>query len=280
MHTVSMDRLSALFARFTPTARVFHTGLLCRTSQFDAEDGVGYLHLLRSGALQVRSDGAEPFALREPCALFYPRPCSHRLLPEEHGGAELFCASVSLGLGEQNPLVRALPGVIVLPLSGLPALCSALELLFMEGLTEHCGRQAALDRLMEYILIQLLRHLLDTGAQTEGLLGALADPRLARAVTAMHEYPARAWTLESLAQEAGMSRARFAHRFRQVVGTTPLEYLSGWRIGLAQALLTQGRPVKTVAGLVGYQSQATLSRAFTQRLGVSPTQWLAARLPA
>ncbi len=271
-----MDRLSALFTRFAPTARVFHTGLLCGNASFDPADGVGYLHLLRRGELSVRSEGTPAFALDEPSALFYPRACGHQLLPVND--AELFCASLALGSGDHNPLVNTLSKVVVMPLQDVPTLQPTFELLFTEGLSARCGRQAALDRLMEYILIQLLRYLLDTGAQSQGLLGALADPRLSRAVTAMHEHPARHWTLESLAHEAGMSRARFAASFRQVVGATPLDYLTGWRIGLAQTLLLQGKSVKTVAGAVGYQSQAALSRTFALRIGQSPTQWLDARI--
>ena len=80
-----------------------------------------------------------------------------------------------------------------------------------------------------------------------------------------------------LADVAGMSRARFAAHFMAVVGTSPGDHLTGWRIGLAQALLARGRPVKTIADEVGYSSANALARAFTQRLGLSPTAWLAAR---
>lgn len=275
-----MDRLSALFSRFTPTARVFHSGQLCQTVNFYPEGDVGYLHLLRAGPLTVVAGDDSVLELSEPSALFYPRPCGHQLRTHDNG-AELLCATVELGSGAQNPLTHALPAMVSLPLSELPTLGPALELLFAEGLTPRCGRQAALDRLMEYVLIQLLRHLLDSSAQTNGLLAALADPKLARAVTAMHERPADGWTLEALALEAGMSRARFALHFRQTVGMTPLDYLTGWRIGVAQTQLLRGKSIKAVARDVGYQSQATLSRVFSQRCGVSPSQWLDAqrRLP-
>lgn len=273
-----MDRLSSLFSRFAPSARVFHTGALCSDASFDAVDGVGYLHLLRKGELSVSSEGINKCTLVEPTALFFPRACGHRLLPTDNDGAELFCASLMLGSGDQNPLVYALPKLVILPLRDVPNLQMALELLFTEGLSARCGRQAALNRLMEYILIELLRHLLDNGVQSRGLIGALAEPRLARAVTAMHEQPERRWTVESLAQEASMSRARFALLFRQVVGTTPLDYLTAWRVGVAQTLLLQGKSVKTVASAVGYQNQAALSRTFSQRLGLSPRQWLDANV--
>lgn len=275
-----MDRLSALFSRFTPTARVFHSGRLCQTVDFDPAGDVGYLHLLRVGPLTVVAGDATVMELTEPSVLFYPRPCGHQLQTADHG-ADLLCATVELGSGSQNPLTQALPPVVVLPLRQLPTLGPALELLFAEGLARRCGRQAALDRLMEYVLIQLLRHLLDRSAETTGLLAALADSKLARAVTAMHERPAEEWTLEALALEAGMSRARFALHFRETVGMTPLDYLTRWRMGVAQTHLLRGKSIKAVARDVGYQSPAALSRVFARRCGVSPSQWLEAqrRLP-
>lgn len=269
-----------MFSRFTPTARVFHSGQLCQTVNFDPEGDVGYLHLLRAGPLTVVAGDSAVMELTEPSVLFYPRPCAHQLHTHDNG-ADLLCATVELGSGSQNPLTHALPTVVALPLRLLPTLGPALELLFAEGFASQCGRQAALDRLMEYVLIQLLRHLLDNSEQTNGLLAALADPKLARAVTAMHERPAEAWTLEALALEAGMSRARFAQHFRETVNMTPLDYLTRWRIGVAQTHLLRGKSIKAVARDVGYQSQATLSRVFAQRCGVSPSQWLEAqrRLP-
>jgi AraC-like DNA-binding protein len=89
----------------------------------------------------------------------------------------------------------------------------------------------------------------------------------------MHERPAQAWTLESLATEAGMSRSVFAASFRDTVGATPGDYLARWRVGLAQQALRRGRPLKLVADEVGYGSEAALSRAFKTWVGHSPRDW-------
>jgi AraC-like DNA-binding protein len=107
-----------------------------------------------------------------------------------------------------------------------------------------------------------------------GIFAALADARLAHAVNAMHERPAHPWTLDELADLAGMSRARFAVNFREAVGITPLDYLTDWRMSIAQNLLKLGRPIKSVAAAVGYQSQAALARVFAKRVGHAPTDWL------
>jgi transcriptional regulator GlxA family with amidase domain len=110
------------------------------------------------------------------------------------------------------------------------------------------------------------------------VVAGLADARLAKALNAMHAAPERPWTLQGLADLAGMSRARFAAHFGEVVGEPAIEYLAGWRLSVAQGLLTQGRQVKSIADEVGYGSPNALTRAFTQRLGQTPTEWLAQRI--
>jgi len=104
-------------------------------------------------------------------------------------------------------------------------------------------------------------------------MAGLADPRLAKAIAALHAEPARAWTLEGMASVAGMSRARFAAHFAQTVGTPPGDYLTGWRLGLARRLLRRGLPLKQVAAEVGYGSPGAFGRVFQQRVGQTPRDW-------
>ena len=274
-----MDKLTPLFARFAPTARVFYTGNLCSTKDYFESDGVGHLHLLRSGQLRVASGvtGSSPadlLTIDQPSVLFYPRPRSHRLQADEGNGANLLCATVDLGIEMRNPLVMALPAVLVVPLQEVTAIAPTLDLLFAEAFGDRCGRQAALDRLIEYFLILLLRHVIDSKMLNAGILAALSDTRLSRSITAMHERPDRAWSLETLAEEAGMSRARFAVHFRETVGTTPLEYLTDWRMCVAQTLLKRGKSIKAIASAVGYQSPAAFRRVFAKKLGTPPSEWL------
>ena len=266
------DRLVWLLQRFDLHARVFQTGALCRSARFDGGDGLAYIHVLRDGSLDAYTAGAGVTRVDAPSLLLYMNPTDHRLQPRR-GGVELLCASFEFGAGLSNPLAQALPGLLLVRLAEAPALGAALKLLFAEAAGMHCGRQAVLDRLMEVVLIQLLRDLMDRGVLRTGLLAGLADTRLARAINALHEDPARAWSLEQLAAVAGMSRARFATRFREVVGTTPGSYLADWRLAVAQSLLRRGRAVQLVADEVGYGSASALSRAFTARLGMSPGEW-------
>ncbi|EAR20689.1 AraC family transcriptional regulator [Nitrococcus mobilis] len=269
-----VDRLASLLNRFELRARVFNSGPLCSAATFDAVDGVGHIHVLLRGALRVETAGEATFEINTPTLLFYMRPTTHHLAPSRPEGAETVCGSIDFGAGAENPLARALPRLLVIPLAELEMLSRTIELLFEEAFESRCGRQAALDRLCELLTIQLFRYLMDRDQVDVGLLAGLADPRLAKALNAIHEDPADQWTLERLAERAGMSRARFAARFRATIGATPGEYLAHWRLGLAQALLRRGKPVAIVAHAVGYSGPAALARAFKARFDASPLDWL------
>ena len=173
--------------------------------------------------------------------------------------------------------MRTLPGLIVLPLARVDGLAAALDLLFAETDRVRCGHRLLADRLFEVVLIQILRWLLDHPAEAgvpPGLVTGLSDPRLARALVALHEQPGEPWRVEQLAALAGLSRTRFIERFRELVGQTPAAYLADWRIGLAQAGLRQGVSIKQLAGDLGYANPSALSRAFAVRAGCSPRDWL------
>lgn len=279
-----VDRLSALLERFRVRAQLFHNGPLCGVTHFAAEPGRGFLHVLRAGRMVVthrpRTKGAaRRIEVQEPALLFYPRPLAHDFHNAPAEGCDFVCASLAWDGGDQHPLARALPPVIVLPLRELPELQHTLALLFAETGRLRCGQRLMADRLFDVLLLQLLRWLLDhpgEAALPAGLLTGLAEPRLARALVALHERPGQGWSLETMAQEAGMSRSAFAAAFRQQVGEPPAEYLLRWRISIAQSLLRQGRPLKAIAQELGYSANA-LSRAFHQTVGQSPREWLSAQ---
>lgn len=268
-----VDRLAGLLRHYALSARVFHSGSFCGQHHYAAPHG--YIHVVRRGPITAHSSVHEPLLVREPSLLFYPRVASHRFVAEPGEMADLLCAEVDLGAGAGNPLARALPPMVQIPLAAVPGLEPTLALLFAEAERDQCGRQAAIDRLCELLLIQLLRHLMDGRLGATGLLAGLADPKLARAITAMHDAPQEPWSLATLAERAGMSRARFAALFRETLGVTPGDYLADWRINVCCTLLRQGRPVAVVADRVGYGSPNALARAFRARMGCAPRDWLA-----
>ncbi len=262
-----MDHFAALFAHVAPSARAFFAGNLCETAQFA---DCGHLHLLKGGALTLSQAGSPDITLSEPTLLFFPRGRAHHFTADPTRGANLVCATVDLGGAEGNPIGDGLPELIVLPLAAHPALAPVCDLLIAEGFSAGDGRQAALDRLFDYLLILIVRHLVTSGAVEGGVLAGLADPRLAKALTAMHEAPGKPWSLEDLAGAAGMSRTRFAAHFRSLVGRTPIDYLTLWRMTIARQLLRKGKPVKSVAAQVGYGSAAAFSRVFSRATGQPP----------
>lgn len=279
-----LDRLSAVLEQFPVRAGLFHQGALCGSSLFEVQTGRGFLHVLRKGTVTVvhepRPGVPTRLVVDRPSLLFYPRALRHEFMVAPAEGADFTCATVSFAGGDTHPIARALPPLLVVSLDELAGLQSTLALLFDE--TEHvrCGSRLLADRLFEVVLLQLLRWLLDQGIASAGLVAGLGDRRLARALTAIHEAPAEAWTLDRLARTAGMSRSAFAARFHAVLDTTPGEYLAEWRLARATLLLRQGRPLSAVAGEVGYSSHAALSRAFRQRRGVPPREWLRAEAVA
>jgi len=276
-----VDRLSALLQRSRVRAALFHSGPLCGLQKFDADSGRGFLHVLRRGRLEVTHHGTagipEKLVLDEPSLLFYPRPLTHHFHNPPKEGSDFTCAVLEFEGGADHPLARSLPPFLHLRLAAVQGLEPALALLFAETDRVRCGQRLLADRLFEVVLIQLLRWLLDhpqeAGVQP-GLIGGLSHPRIARALAALHETPGGAWTLERLAECAGMSRTSFATVFKQVVGQTPADYVTGCRIALAQAGLREGRPVKWLAEQLGYANPPALSRAFAARVGLSPRDWL------
>jgi AraC-like DNA-binding protein len=262
-----MDPFAALFAHATPRARTFFTGTLCKTVQYP---DVGHLHFLKDGKLTLVQTGQSDLQVGEPTLLFFPRGRVHSFVVNPARGADLVCATVELGGAEGNPIGQGLPELVVLPLAAHPALAPVCDLLLGEAFSERAGHQEALDRLFDYLLILIVRHVVESGRVATGVLAGLADPRLAKALTAMHETPKKSWTLDDLAGVAGMSRTRFAEHFRTRIGQTPIEYLTVWRMTVARQLLARGKPVKSVALQVGYQSAAAFSRVFSRVTGQAP----------
>lgn len=271
---MTADPLSPLLSRFSARAQVFYTGNLCGQATFDADQDVGFLHLLRDGRLRVRDDRGRLTTLSQPTLVFYSRPLTHSFETDPDAGADVACASVAFDHPAFNPVMQALPAYFQCALDELDDARALLDLLFAEAFAQRPARDEVLNRLFELVLIQLLRTTIARRGNDVGLLRALAHPQLGRALHAMHAHPDQDWSLASLAREAAMSRSSFAETFRREVGQAPGEYLARWRITTAQALLRRGTPLKWVGERVGYASQAGFLRAFRQFVGASPTQWL------
>ena len=175
-----------------------------------------------------------------------------------------------------NPLFDMLPPILHINHddSARQTLSPIIQLLLQESQQRRCGLATVLGRLVEVLLVHVLRFLMANQKVASGVLAGLSDIRLARAITAMHRDPKQHWNTESLASLAGMSRTAFNQHFRQTVDCPPGEYLTQWRIRLACRLLEASTTlISHIVEQLGYQSVTTFFRAFRKRIGFSPRQY-------
>jgi len=149
----------------------------------------------------------------------------------------------------------------------------ALDQLASELAERRPGGFLVAEHLAHIMLVQVLRLYL-ASQPGSGWLHAFADRQIGPVVTAIHAEPARRWTLNGLAALAGMSRSTFALRFRQIVGVSPMEYLTRWRMLLAaERLSNSSDKVAAIAAALGYESESAFSTAFKRVMSASPRQY-------
>jgi len=175
-------------------------------------------------------------------------------------------------------LLRALPALLVLRDGDWD--CPLIPLLADEIVKDEPGQEAVLDRLLDLLLIAVLRAwFARPEAAAPGWYRAYADPVVGRTLRLLHHNPAHPWTVAELASAARVSRASLARRFSELVGEPPMTFLTGWRIALAADLLREpDTTIGAVAARVGYGSPYALSTAFKRVRGISPQQHRASAL--
>jgi AraC-like DNA-binding protein len=190
------------------------------------------------------------------------------------GGVSTTLVSVALQLAEDDAgtLVGALPPFIHLRTeANRSSSLHALTELLRDEIQEELGSLPIVRRLAEALFISAVRFYVQQGeAAKHGLLAAIADPQLRRALRDMHEDLAQPWTVETLAERSGMSRASFAAKFRNKTGLTPLDYLTRQRIAAARVLLREELTIAEIASRVGYESPISFGRAFVRVAGTTP----------
>lgn len=189
---------------------------------------------------------------------------------------KLICGHFTFAEGADHPLLRALPPCLVVTAetrARAPWLDELMRLITRRMFADAPGATAAVIRLSEALFIEVVRTCAAQDAALAGVVSALDDPRIGRALGVMHRAPEQDWTLDRIAREVGMSRSRFADRFQAMMGCAPMAYLADIRLQKAMNLLVgTGEPVQRVAARVGYQSPAAFSRAFAARYGRSPSE--------
>lgn len=264
-----------MLGRGSLSASVFYSGTLCGGSDHPAEENTGVLHLVRRGPVRIMDSTGVVWQIDQPSLILVPRPRTHRLETTGIQGADLVCARLTFDNAAAGLLLFGFPNCLVIPLDELDGLEPVLTRLFAEAFSDGFGQSLAVDLLVELLMVMLLRHCIAQGTLQQGVLAGLADPQLARVLTAVATAPAQDFSIERMAGLAGMSRSSFAAAFKARVGIPPGDYLTLLRLARAKDLLLAGRSLKAIAGAVGYGSPTALARAFQRACGVGPRAWLA-----
>jgi AraC-like DNA-binding protein len=256
-------------------------------------------HFVAEGRAFVRHPDAETMELQAGEMVMFPRGGAHEVahsargkampletfLVKRNGVVDLDPKAVTLICGQFNldrhlalPALRALPQAVALRV-GMEAGCSplsdTLRMLRREVETPNFGNEIVVRNHLSSLFVYFMRDWAEAvSPAANDWFSAVRSPHIARALACMHEAPERAWTLEELAQEAGLSRAAFARSFGASVGEPPHSYLTRWRMGIAAQLLEEtDLRLTEIAPRVGYRSEFSFSRAFKLARGVSPIQY-------
>jgi AraC-like DNA-binding protein len=183
-------------------------------------------------------------------------------------GAYQFAGDVGLGL------INALPQLLILRAPDQDSLHDVIAALATELVTQSPGQQIVLDRLLDVVLVLAIRAGLRQSDTAPGWYHALADPRVNSALEAIHNDPARPWTVPELADISGQSRANFARLFTRTLGQAPMQYLTEWRMTLARDLLRSNHAtLAQIAARIGYASPYAFAAAFQRHHGQPPGRW-------
>lgn len=196
---------------------------------------------------------------------------------DNSASTQLVCGHFSFRPGSDHPLLRALPDALVVTNADRVQyawLDELLRLLARNVFSNALGSHGTIVRLSEIVFMELLRAGVEDRPELEAIFAAFSDKMIGRSLELMHQNVAEQWTIAKLASTVGMSRSRFAERFKEMVGTGPMTYLTEWRLQKSLAMLNHNRTtVARVAVKSGYQSSAAFSRAFSSRFGVTPSNY-------
>lgn len=249
METPRLDRLTALLEGLSP-----------KVTMTSKPNGFS-LHIIKTGTPEHATDsfsGIQPEALS---LLVCPKTFTLEML----FGVDQQCL-MSFDVvfdGPMGPsfLVELSQPISIVMKDADPSLLQVMTLIASEMQASRCGQPFFINRAGDILLVSLMRHLTSRPQQSTGLFQALSDPRIARSLVAIHSKPAHPWTLESLANLAGMSRTSFANNFKDMMHVTPGKYLENLRLAIARQLVQTGIGLKKIATRTGYSSPSTLSRA-------------------
>ena len=286
------DALGDILRRMRLTSEIYARPDYCGTWAVDTsghrkvafhllERGNGWLHM---------DDGRPPLPLSSGDLVLFPQDAPHRLSSDTNAPdpavinqpppdildgpvTSLLCGFFEFKSRAAWPLLDSLPPMICMDLqasSRQSGTAMLLQLMVGELERHEPGCSAVVNELAQVLFVHVLRSQMAEGL-TQGLLGALADPKIGKALNHIHADFCFDWSVDSLASSVAMSRSLFAQRFRELVGMTPMKYLTEWRMQEAQDLLeTSDLTIADIAERSGYHSEVAFRKAFKNTVGKTP----------
>ena len=313
LKSVRLEGAVYLNAEFTaPWCIRGELGVASVRERLAGAEHVAFFHFLTEGACKVRlAEGGEALDAVAGDLILFPQEGRHLMgtdlhlapmeksavvTPDPASGAELFhmrhggggaatrfiCGYLACSRSVFRPLVEGLPPMLRIRV-GESAASSLLRELFQAGVRESSaarpGAESMLAKLAELLFVEALRRYIATlPPHGKGWLAGVRDTHVGRALSLLHGDPSKPWTVDELAREVALSRSALAERFTGLVGESPMQYLTRWRLALAAQVLRAGRePIARIAERSGYESEAAFSRAFKREFGAPPAAWRKAR---
>jgi AraC family transcriptional regulator, alkane utilization regulator len=316
LKSMRLEGAAYLNAEFTaPWCIQAKFGLASVRARLAGAEQVMFFHFVAEGACRLRlANGAETLEAATGDLILFLNEDSHllgsdlHLAPVEsatlirpdaaqdsevvqmrHGGGgtptRIVCGYVACSRGVCRPLIDALPRVLRVRMGEGPASGLLRELLRMgvhESTAARPGAESMLAKLAELMFVEAMRRYAeDLPPEGRGWLAGVRDPQIGRALALLHAEPGEAWSVDTLARKAGLSRSALGERFTALVGESPMQYLTRWRLALAaRALRSTSEAISRVAQRSGYESEAAFNRAFKREFGVPPAAWRKAAGPA
>ncbi|WP_445145687.1 AraC family transcriptional regulator [Dyella sp. Tek66A03] len=239
----------------------------------------GLFHLVGVGRCRVESPALDDaLDLETGDLVLFPHGDPHRLSARGHAGAErqdqtsLICGELHFMGTSQHPLSQALPACVVIRSKSAHHTFQQLSAMMVEVVNAGlAGRQVLLNKLADALFTLAVCDFAQRTDERRGLFASLADPRIARVMQAVYENPGLTWTMQSMASLACMSRSAFAERFTQLMKVPPVQYVTQWRVSVAEQLLRdRQQSVAGIAQQLGYSSEAAFRRLFKRVSGICP----------
>jgi len=285
------DALSAVMKQLGLSANVYVSGEFCGAWAVDTSGSRKMpFHLISRGEAWLHFPEREPVRMSEGNLILFPHDNQHviassneapepdkvnsELEPADGTGTHMICGFFEFKNKTAWPLLDSFPDLLVLDMDTLGKasyLRNIIELLVAELNSEEPGMYAAIENLAHLLFTQIIRQQIHAGSLQSGLLYALFDSKISKALSAIHNQPEASWSLDSLAATCALSRSAFAQKFQDLVGMSAMKYLTHWRMQQAtQMLMSSQLSIAEIAERCGYESEPAFRKAFRNTTGNTP----------